>query len=731
MCLHADENDYTSLTKQWKSVVVEEFPGDGLQAEWEAQRTERLLKLGRSRAALIENNEVDISLGAYIDDSLFEIKIIPFKWMSIFKLRVQTIMGHLDHGFKGLRNLIPEMLVIISLFFLPFLILKLNKWILDQINEIRKNISNPFALTPTRQKLILALQRTAPFIPLVLSVVGIKALKLFVEQTSFPEFNLLLPYILYYVYYLIFRQGLLIFLRFISEYSLEGRSRDQIRETKAKIFSSSKFIGRFILTILVLLHLVSSVAGKGLVYYELTLLFKVFGLGVYIWLIYQWKNEIAGFIQKNTTDKVATIYEKLDKGILAPLTRSVGLVIIVFIPLSEWVKGRLLEYNIGKKVLAKIFEKKLEGSEEIEEVVTKELPKNYRDWFSETKDDDIDLWVKSKNQQVDKIVLEIEEWASEKSDEHSLAIYGDKGVGKSLVLKEVEKWITENRTELDVVFAKVPPKLTERKDVLRFLGQLVAGREITDHSDLIEWDKEMSPCVVILDEAHNFFLSQFGGLKGIETFFETLNVRTNNIFWIACFNTYSWTFLDQVFYKNKYFRSVFKIKGLTDEELQDYILRRHLRTGFSLSYADIIRAVKTSNEADEVSYVENLFFRLLWEQSKGNPELAEKLWLASLRPMRGRRLKVGLPKGRDYSVLQTLSDESFFVLAALFRHENLNSTEFLKVTDMKEGHVRHCLRIGLENGLVFRSEADRRYRIKVEAQYAIINALKTKNFIYE
>ena len=725
------DQSYTAITQKWKAVAVEEFSEVGDLPTWEADKTERLLALGKKRALLIENNEVDISFSSYVEDSLFEVKIIPLKWMGIFKMRYQTIHSHLDDGIVGIRNLIPEIMVILLFIFLPFIIIKMNKWILDQINGIRRSISNPYRLTPFKQRMVLLLQRTASFIPLFLSILGIKAFELSVEQTIFPEFNLLLPYILYYLYYLVFRQSLLIFLRFISEFSLEGRNKEQIRNTKAKIFSSSKIIGRLIFWVMVLLHLVSSVAGKGLLYYELSLLFKVVAVGLYFWLVYKWKDEIRGFINKNTNQTISTFYEKLDKGLLAPFVRSIGLIIVAIVPILDWLKAKLLEFNIGKKVLAKLFEKKLEGSEEVEDAPGKELPETYLDWFSNEKDDDRELWVTSKNQQVDKVIFEIEEWISEKSDEHSLAIYGDKGVGKTLVLKEVEKWVGENHSDVDVVMAAVPPKLTERKDVLKFLGQLVAGRELNELSELIEWDKEMKPCIVILDEAHNFFLSQFGGLKGIEAFFETLNVRTDNIFWVACFNTYSWTFLDQVFYKNKYFRSVFKIKGLSDEELQEYILRRHLRTGFSLSYADIIRAVRATSEADEVSYVENLFFRLLWEQSKGNPELAEKLWLASLRPMRGRRLKVGLPKGRDYSVLQTLSDESFFVLAALVRHENLNSNEFMKVTDMKEGHVRHCLRIGLENGLVERSESDRRYRIMVEAQYSVLNALKAKNFVYE
>lgn len=724
-------NEYGEVTQSWKETALQEFHGDGDAKAWESNRANRLLKLGKERAKIIKDNRYSIGVKSYVEDSIFEIKIIPLKWVGIFKLRYNMIKGHLSEGVEGLRELIPEILSLLLFIFLPFITVGLNKWILDRINEVKKSLSDPFKMTSLKQKGVLFLQRTAPFIPLAVTVFGIKGLQASLAHTKVSELNLLLPYILYYLYYQIFRQVLLIFLRFISESAQTSRNREQNRETRSKIFNSSRVAGRFIFLFLSLLHLVSSVAGKGLVFYELSLIYKVSLVFLYLWVLSKWKVEMAGFIERNAHEKISALYKKFDYKLLSPLTRSFGLIIIVSIPFIEWIKSKLLNFNLGKKFLTKIFEKQLETSEEASEEVSKTLPEKYREWFGDEKDEEDHLWVKSKNQQVDGIINELEEWIKEETDEHSLAIYGDKGIGKTQVLRSVEKWLLEKHCDIEVILAEVPPKLTERMDVLKFLGHLIIGKELTDFAELREFDKEMKPKVIILDEAHNFFLSRFGGLKGVETFFETLNVQTNNIFWIASFNTYSWAYLDQVFHKNRYFRSIFKIKGLSDEELQEYILRRHQRSGYLLSYADIIRAVNSSTEADEVNYVENLFFRLLWEQSKGNPEVAVRLWLGSLKPIRGRRLKVGLPKGRDFSILRTLSDESFFVFSALLRHENLSSGEIMKVTDMKEGHVRHCLRVGLENGLVERNEGDRRYRIKVEGQYSVISALKAKNFLYE
>lgn len=732
--------EVTSLWRELSLLAPKDIEINNLQ-RWEEKRHKLVIEISKYRYQIIDSDKLSLDADSFLSDSLFEFQMIPTRWVRLFQIKYAAFKTKLNQALgsndslRGLQELLPELLTTILFVFLPFIVIWLNSWLVKRVNDARDEYSNPYKFTPVRQKVALVLQKLGPFIPLALSIFALKLFSRSIQRTIFAELSLLIPFITYYLYYRIFRQLVINLLMIFSEYVKLGKSRD----AKLKIFKSTKVTGLFFLWSLYLLHLVSSVAGKGLLYQEMYFIFKGVGVLLYLWLVKTWTPEIDTYSQKILTEKLKEYYIKLSKvALISFVLRTFAFLLILIQPIYTEFKDRLLELGVGKTIVAKFFQRKLEGSEKLQQHADAELPEDYLHWFRGEKDDDEKVWVLSKGQRLKEIKAEIDEWLEDKSEEHSLAIYGDKGIGKTQVLRHLEKELMNHPKKPEIINAIIPPKMTSKKDILKFLGQLVAGREMTEVFELLEIDKELEvngeKKIIILDEAHNLFLTHFGGLKGITTFFETLNVRTENIFWVASFNTFSWVYLDQVFHRNKYFRTVFKIRGFSDEEIQEYILKRHENSGFSLSYADIIRAVNTKNYntgSNEISYVENMFFRILWEQSNGNPELAEKLWLRALKPLWGNRLKVGLPLVESFSVLNQLNDDAFFVFSALIRHENLSTNEIIKVTDMKEGVVRHNLRIGLENGFLQRNDSDKRYRFSIDGQYPILATLKAKNFIYE
>lgn len=721
---------YRSITNLWKNIsLISAGPWEKDELrKWEDRRNELLRKTGQLRFLVIQSGGFEGGVGEFFHDSLFELKIIPKRWITIFELRYNEIRAKFDNGRTNFLSLLPEFLGLALFLLLPFIVIHANNFLQTKVEILRDSLSNPYRLNTTRQNMAILMQRLGPFVPLILTVFALKLFSGVVSKTVFSELALLIPFILYYLYFKIFRQLVINFLIIISEYGKVGKSR----EAKIKIYATTKVLGRFFFLAMVSFHLVSSVAGKGLLYKEMVVLFWLLGVLQYLWIVKAWSHEIDSYAVRLFTGSFLKAYQTLCSITLVSfITRTISFCIILFHPVFQEIKARVLDMGVGKALVSKIFKRQLESSEELSDKVNLQVPEDYARWFGDEKDEDEKFWIQSKNQQLDEIQREVDEWLSDTSEEHSLAIYGDKGIGKTQVLRHLESYLLEHPERPEVVVANVPPKMSSKSEVLKFLGKIVAGKELTDAFELLDIDREIGKKVIILDDAHNFFLTHFGGLKGIEAFFEALNVRTDNIFWVASFNTFSWVYLDQVFYKNRYFRTVFRIKGFSDEELQEYIIRRHEKSGYTLSYADIIRAIKTKNTNNEISYVENMFFRLLWEQSHGNPELAEKLWLKALKPIYGKRLKVGLPLNKNYSILHKLADDSLFVFSALVRHENLTTHEIIQVTDMKEGVVRHSLRIGLENEFLTRNESDKRYRFSVEGQYTVLNLLKAKNFIYE
>ena len=159
-------------------------------------------------------------------------------------------------------------------------------------------------------------------------------------------------------------------------------------------------------------------------------------------------------------------------------------------------------------------------------------------------------------------------------------------------------------------------------------------------------------------------------------------------------------------------------------------MNRHEPSGYHLSFDRLILAsLSAANTMGAAAYAEEQFFRLLWEQSKGNPKVALHLWLHCLVPMGRRALKVGLPERARMDIISSISDTLWFVLSAVTNHENATRKEIADATSLELGSVSQAIKIGVEEKLLHRAVGNH-YRLGFIYQYDIIKQLKAKNFIY-
>lgn len=710
-----EQISYQEVTKKWKETATLEVKPSELE-----NKTYYLLKLSKLRSQIIANKSEQIHFNEYVEDSLFELKFIPIKWVSIFENKSITLKNRISQ--KQWKDLYLEFFTICLILLLPYLVVRLNQWINQRIDTLKRSVIRSHESFSWKHQIAIRSQWITPYIPYVLSLMALDFLNDFIQKTILSELSLIIPFLEFYIYYLIFKKTVLNILRVVSEkVMLEGRQK-----TKIKIIKDSKTVGRFFFWSMVLLHTVSSVSSKGLVYRELFLILVIVGFFIGLRLVANWQEEVDYIFNEYMSEKNNHRYQSLKQNKLYKIISPFLFLFSIFLPVWEVIKDNVSTWSVSRSIAARFFKKKLESSE-AQDNADKELPEEYKQAFLSPATEE--QYIESKDKIFEKICLEIDEWLSEKSDEHSLAIYGDRGCGKSELLKKVKSHFTN----CDLIHSDVPAKTTKKSDVFGFISAIFKDQPVNELTDILKIDQALEkPTVVILNQAHNFFLSQIGELEGIKTFFEVLNLQTKNIFWMAAFNTYSWIYLDQAFRKNKYFRVSIQVPKLTEEELQQFIMKRHNSTGYKLSFADIIKVLRPHEDAqgEHLNYLESLFFRMLWEQSKGNPSLAAQLWMDCLKPFGNKRLKVGLPKTQEVRFLSTLSDDNHFVYSSLIRHENLTSKELIGTTDLPEATVRHALRIGLENEVVMRGE-DGRYRYTVSGQYGLTQFLKAKNFIYE
>ena len=86
---------------------------------------------------------------------------------------------------------------------------------------------------------------------------------------------------------------------------------------------------------------------------------------------------------------------------------------------------------------------------------------------------------------------------------------------------------------------EVPAKTTSPEAVRSLIGELLGTDLGEGPAALVKADAERQPSIVILDNAHGFFLRRVGGLDGWQTLLGLTNARLANIFWLIVINNQS------------------------------------------------------------------------------------------------------------------------------------------------------------------------------------------------
>lgn len=399
------------------------------------------------------------------------------------------------------------------------------------------------------------------------------------------------------------------------------------------------------------------------------------------------------------------------------------LIFILILTIVDIIISFTENFDFSKKVSANLFKKQIEKIEAEEDADIK-IPSSYKELFSIRSLEEATRYVNSGAGLEEKVLEEVDIWALNDSEEHSLVFYGDKGVGKTTLIKHLMQECKNK--ELNVKYIKIPSKTCTKEALNVFLASIFNTAEFNIHDVDHSLEKKT---VIFLDEAQNIFLSQTGGFEAYYTLIDIINQTTKNIFWILSFNKYSWLYLDRAFGRTQFFRNVIELKGWSDLKIKELIMKRHDMSEHKLSYDLLISATSSQDEIDRYSSIESKFFKLLWEISRGNPRYALILWISALSRKNARTFNVNVPKFVEVQGLDKLSDDLMFVLADVLKHENLTSNELQQTTNLATGIVRNAIKMGLERKYFYKDERGR-YMIELALQYPIIKFLRLKNFIY-
>ncbi|MEL6548260.1 MAG: ATP-binding protein, partial [Myxococcota bacterium] len=315
-----------------------------------------------------------------------------------------------------------------------------------------------------------------------------------------------------------------------------------------------------------------------------------------------------------------------------------------------------------------------------------------------------------KSQELDPILAQFRDW-KETRRESSLALVGEKGIGKTTLLSTLRPRLAE----AEVSFCTLKERLITPADVVSTLAELFGFDDVETLDGLGQRLTEGPDRAVIIDDAHLSFLRVVDGYRGFEALVQLVNQTGKQVFWILSFNDLAWSFLNAAHGGRAYFRRMQRMTRWSAEELRDLLGRRTKKAGYELEFDEQLMDEQGAGESG-IRLIEGAegFFRLLWESSRGNPRAATWQWLRALTPIGDQRVRVQLFASKKVEALSRASDDVYFALASIAQHENLDETELQATLNVDPSFAGFVLRYLTEYGVVGpKFGAENRYTLKV------------------
>jgi hypothetical protein len=690
---------------------------------------------GQLRSSLLQQNlqaghdEILNVSAEYLRDIGREVRIVPYQMLAIFYAKAMDFRHKASTGIDGWLAISKQsfiLLLFVALFFAAYAGLHRISDALERLRRhlVREKYNHAYART-----LALWIRRGNVYVPWVIMLLAVYLAEHLLAGSDITQVGLILPYIGFYLWY---RIALNLAVSIMGLVAFVGSARSRMVEMQ-RLLRTVRLVGIFFFVLLAILHATQDAVGQALVYR------LVYGFVVYVGLVVcayaarAWRLEIAAAAQESLPERIHLGINRLCKNSFGAWFVSLpALLLLIATKLVILVREKAGEFDFFKRISAALFLRRIEHANKYEgqpEAANQQPPQlspDYLQWFKLEDVEDKTLLIEPESALPAKIEAILSAWSDNSSLDHSLALYGEKGCGKSSLLDMIEL----RYKKCAVRRIDIPPRLITREAVLEFFGRQLGVDLSQGAQSLLKADEGKEDAVLLIDNAQNLFLGELGGFEGYRTFAGLMNSGTEHLFWCVTFNLRSWHYLRAVFGGMPLFRRAIEIEEFSEEDIMHLIVARHQRTEAHLAYDDIIRATQSADDIVGEQQVEKQFFRLLWGQSNGNPRAALMLWTASLTPLSGDRMKVGLPKYPRIVIEETWGDDALFVYAAIMRHENLTQDEVVAVTNLPENIVINALGTGYDRHLLD-CGPDERYRITAIAQASLSRLLLGKNFIYE
>ena len=224
--------------------------------------------------------------------------------------------------------------------------------------------------------------------------------------------------------------------------------------------------------------------------------------------------------------------------------------------------------------------------------------------------------------------------------------------------------------------------------------------------------------VVILENIERLFIRRVKGFNLLEDFLLFMHATKSKIYWIVSINKYSFYYLNSVKYFSSHFPSIIHLNPIDNALLKEEILMRN--QGYDIIYLKpnviskkLDKQLKRASTQDRQVLLENMFFKKMFDFSKGNMSKAILYARDSAYKVKEKTVFI---KPLSLKEIEGLSLNDLFILEAIFQHRSLTIAELNIVLRNSDRQSKLSIEKLLEKNLIrptFNSKKEVEYRINL------------------
>ncbi len=492
-------------------------------------------------------------------------------------------------------------------------------------------------------------------------------------------------------------------------------------ESSAKLrFRSLRLVGVSVVTVGLVLSLTVATVGKGAIYAWVLSTFGFLAIPVFLVLIVWWKDTIFERAKSREASRVLQWVARNDHGLLTFPAAAVGGVYLLIVGVAEFFVRRASDLAPLRGIFAYLFRRGVEKNETATpaEYGTEPIPAEVYGALEPHPQTPPELLTSYMSESVHAMRALV------RSDRHAIvAVVGERGLGKTTFLDRVTSDLEPG--SLCAVQCQPGGFSALLVELARALGLPQTATE----EEVLASLRERAPSVIRVDDAQRLVRPLIGGLEAIDQLIELTRRVSPQTSWLIAIGMPAWQYLRRARGDRAAFDEVIKLQAWEEDQIASLIKQRNTAAGVAPSFDRLVvpHQVRTSPVSDE-ERTKRDFYRILWDYSDGNPEVALHFWRESLyRRTEDETIYVRLFSGPSAGQLDDLPATFYFVLRTVVQLELAVEEDVVTCTDLSPAEVADALRAARVRGYI--KGDGHLFEINLQWYRAIISILRRKHLL--